>query len=327
MNDFTTTFLNRLKGITLSSNERLAMRERLVLYTDMHIASEALQTSSAYSGIFSFIMSRRFPAYALGLMLVVTLGGGVTLAADTSAPGDALYALKIHINEPVMTALAPTASGQAKVAAELATRRVDEAVTLASRGTLTTDRQTYLATEFAVRIKNAAKKADELASTGDTAGAETIKANLAANLAGEAQALGAVTTNDSEESAGLLRIVVATSQDIANTTSVTDAILASSNDTGNGSATSTEPSAVRTMAAMTKNASTSSSTPNAVRARTTVRIPRDLHLTASTTFRGHLFTSSNAFTSKTDVAIPHTAASQSDINRTQMLDGSSSLTQ
>ncbi|MGE5541202.1 MAG: hypothetical protein ACM3TU_02875 [Bacillota bacterium] len=213
MTDPTITFLKRLRGVTLSDNERLAMRERLAAYADMHpVLAPAATPAAGFFGIFS---SRSMSVYATALALFLIVGSGVTFAAEGSVPGDSLYALKIHVNEPVMSALAPTAAGQARLAATLATRRVNEAVTLASRGTLTPARQTYLKEEFAEGVTLASKKADVLASRGNVEAADTVRANFAASLAGQAQALGAVTTKDPAATADLLSTVVSTSEDIA----------------------------------------------------------------------------------------------------------------
>ncbi len=210
-----TTFLKRLKNITLSRNERLMLREKLVAYSDMHPIVEDGSIRSPFGNFFFFIESRRFTTYAMAMLLVLVGGSGVTLAADASVPGESLYSIKIHINEPVLTALTPTATGQARVAAELATRRIDEAVILASRGELTAERQTYLTQEFDMRAKVAATKADHLAATGNSIASDNVKANFVATLAGEAQALGAITTKDSGKSAELLRAVVAVSETIS----------------------------------------------------------------------------------------------------------------
>jgi hypothetical protein len=308
MTDHTTSFLKRLKGITLSNNERLQMRERVALYADMHALGEETDTATAGS-FFALIGSRRFSLYATAFLVVLIAGSGVTLAAEGSVPGDSLYALKIDVNEPVMVALAPTASGQAKVAANIATRRVDEAVTLASRGELTPERQTYLTTQFNARIKVAAKKADELASTGDSSGAETVKANLAANLAGEAQALGAVTTKDSAESSSLLRVVVATSENIS-----------SQGDQGAGIAIASDVEATTTLASGTSTVRTLARTKTASTTARTLfasRFVKRLQI-ASSTLENHAALSNFLIAQpKTDSALPQSGTSgnsSSEIN-------------
>lgn len=307
MTDPTTSFLKRLSAIALSRNERLAMRERLVAYADLHQAEASASSSPAYGGLFGFISSRSFSAYAGALMLFLVMGTGITFAAEGSAPGDSLYAIKINVNEPVMTVLAPTAKGQAKVAATLATRRVDEAVVLASRGTLTAERQTYLAKEFDVRIRIAAKKADDLASTGDAQGAEIVRADLAANLAGEAQALGAVTTSDTSGSGELLRVVVATSEsisDVGGTAAIASAIALDTDAT-----TTAEEESAPLVANQATGTPTLMAARSAKVASTTMPTRFSKHLrVASTTLRvrfaSSTLQSSGLIAPKVDVAIP-----------------------
>jgi hypothetical protein len=307
MTDHTTPFLKRLQGITLSDNERLQMRERLAAYTDMHPMPAPL--ARATFGAFSLFTARHLTVVMTALVLIVGAGSGVTLAADQSVPGDALYALKINVNEPLMSALAPTDVGQAKAAATIATRRVDEAVTLASRGDLTPDKQAYLSHAFTSSVERAAKKTDAIASSGNADGANTVKANFAADLANEAQALGAVSTTDTKARSELLRAVVATTESFADTSEGGSAVLAveqaHDTDTGHASATAATfaaPTASVRAAMLMKASATASTTVRTVAAPTTVR---HLHVTemelrtfASSTVRARLFAP------KADVAIP-----------------------
>ncbi len=312
MIDSSTTFLKRLKGIAFSKNERLMLREQLAAYADMHPALDAHAASSRMGRFFLFIESRRFSSYAMALLLIVAAGGGVTLAADTSVPGDSLYSIKIHVNEPLLTALTPTATGQAKVAAEIATRRVDEAVTLATRGELTPERQTYLTQEFDARAKIAATKADTLASLGDSVGSDNARATFAANLAGEAQALGAVTTKDSAQSADLMRAVVATSEGITSNGS-DDSIASAASVLQTDTSTSTTPVSVTAgtniehAALMVAKVGSGTTTPQAA-----ARISKHLRINVDS-LHGRLapsFTTSGFMTPKTDVAIPSAATPQ-----------------
>ncbi len=218
MTNFTIPFLKRLKSITLSNNERLQVRARLAAYSDLHPFTSPTVVTAGYGSVFSFFSSGIFPRYAMGFAALLLIVGGVSNAAEGSAPGDALYAIKIRMNEPLMAVFAPTNEGQAELASSLAARRIDEAVTLAARGELTSEREAYLSREFETRVIAAAKKTEALATTGNVEGAVRVKADFAARLAGEAQALGAVTTNDTTQSAGLLRAVVATSAEISHDT-------------------------------------------------------------------------------------------------------------
>lgn len=300
MTDHTPHFLKRLKGVALSPNERLMMRERLAAYADMH---PALDPAASNNTVLAFFSSRRFSLYAGALMAVLIVTSGVTFAAEGSVPGESLYSLKVHVNEPVMTAFSPTATGQAKVAAEIATRRADEAVVLASRGRLTTEHQEYLSQEFESRLKIATRKTDELAQAGKSVEAATVKAMLAANIAGEAQALGAVNDERNEGRREFLRVLVAVNEhiegdDIDAATAVTIAVTNQSTST-ESMTVSDEP-----VTMMAKSAAT-------VAATSTVPKAKGLHFIrlrfASTTLPVRLNAQLNTghiLAPKTDVAIP-----------------------
>ncbi len=112
MNNFD-TFLKRLKDLRLSANEHLALRERLALYADQHPPLPANLIPSPFTRLYALFASGRSPVYALALAFLVVVSGGVALAAEGSVPGESLYAIKVHVNEPVMVALAATPRGQA----------------------------------------------------------------------------------------------------------------------------------------------------------------------------------------------------------------------
>ncbi|MDB5189092.1 MAG: hypothetical protein JWL82_49 [Parcubacteria group bacterium] len=343
MIDSTTTFIKRLAGIRLSNNERLALRERLSMYADQHPAPVPASIPSPFGTFFIALGSRRFSTYAMALAVLIVATSGVTFAAEGSVPGDSLYSIKVKVNEPVMVALAPTATGQANVAARIATRRVDEAVTLATRGELTPERQAYLATEFDSSVKIAAQKADDLASSGDVTSAANVKANLAANLAGEAQALGAVATVPGEvRNNDFLAVVVATSESISSTSgsdtssaAIAAGISESASDSEEGTTTallmeqSSAPASARTMLKAATLAPVASTTPlKAKRAFITGRFGSTFNL-ASSTLRARLAAPalSNFLVPKMDVAIPkvpQTMAPEAVVNSETTTSGSNS---
>ena len=70
------------------------------------------------------------------LALLLLIGGGVTLVAEQSIPGDFLYPVKINFNEEVRSLLAVTDQDEARWQTEAAERRLSEAETLTERGVL-----------------------------------------------------------------------------------------------------------------------------------------------------------------------------------------------
>ena len=62
------------------------------------------------------------PFIAIAVVLALTLGGGVTVAADQAKPGDALYSYKVHVNDAVRHeyhALKASISGEAEADANI----------------------------------------------------------------------------------------------------------------------------------------------------------------------------------------------------------------
>ena len=96
-------------------------------------APVAVSTASPYFFFDVQFMSR---AVAGVLVFVLVGGSGVAYAAESSLPGDTLYAVKIHVNERVEIALASTPEQKLAVETTIAERRVAEAQTLAAAGRL-----------------------------------------------------------------------------------------------------------------------------------------------------------------------------------------------
>lgn len=304
MTNFNPTFLKRLKDLGLSHNEHLALRERLAAYADLHPGIAAPATAN---GFFVFLSTRRFATYAFSFLLVLGVTGGVAAASEGSVPGEALYSIKIHVNEPLMTALAATNVDQAKVAAKIATRRADEAVTLASRGELSAQNQQYLSQEFTKSVAKAADRANKLAESGDTVAAANVQADFAANLAGEAQALGALSNSqtDGQRAATekMLATVVSTSESVA------------PDDAGAATAVTVSAVANEDAASTTLTESEAASSTGALKNRSyfRTRFAQHLHVTASTTLKS-IFQSQNISNFKTDTAIPAQTTEGGDQN-------------
>jgi hypothetical protein len=81
---------------------------------------------------------------ALAILLLLTGGAGTTMAANQAMPGDSLYSVKINVNEKIKTAWALTPESDAEARLELIVRRMDEGLTLASKGDLDAETQIKL---------------------------------------------------------------------------------------------------------------------------------------------------------------------------------------
>ncbi len=286
-----TQFLQNLSHAKMTRGEKARQRAALMMYADSNPVPEVASTPTFFSML---VTSARFPLYASLMSIIVIVSGTGALAAEGSVPGDVFYSIKIHVNEPLMSALSPSAEGQARVSAELAARRVDEVVTLASTGRLTDEKQQYLSDAFAKEVEKTKTHTEVLSSKGESDTAEAVTADFTSHLAGEAQALAAIQTPTPVKTKAFLREVLAISS-------------RDTSDDGQDEETLSAKDAGIKVAARTllKNASTSDATSTAKRAISRIRkegrVPA-LMITASTTLSNVLETSSK-IVPKTDRAI------------------------
>lgn len=289
-----TSFLHTLQNVTMSTAEKTRLRSELSLYADAH---PQVATEPAPTFLSVLMSSRRFPMYATLATIVVLSSSASTLAAESSVPGDAFYAIKIHLNEPLMSAFAQSTEGQARVSSALASRRAEEVVTLASSGRLTEEKQDYLDTAFTQEVEKTKEHTEALSQRGDKALADEVTADFTVRLAGEAQALASIQTPTPPKTRTFLQKVIALSSGEQEPS--LSGVSSEGNDLVDG-AQGDNPAVSRTALLGTTSARTPkrTATVNPMKDRRT----RGLLITASTTLSRVLETSSQ-ITPKTDRAI------------------------
>ena len=141
---FFTQLKTEANKIQLTSREREAMFA--ALQSEMHggLAPSPIRVTPSPIAFFSpHLLS------SLAFVLILTvIGSGTAYAAEGALPGDVLYPIKVNVNEKIAAAVAVSAEAKAAVHARLAERRMEEAQTLASRGTLTADAKAVLEANF-----------------------------------------------------------------------------------------------------------------------------------------------------------------------------------
>lgn len=180
------SFIHGLKQIHLSTDDKAAMRARLIAYADLHEVHDTRRSVAS-----PFVMWR------LGAVLagvIILLGGsvGISYAAEDSLPGQPLYAVKVSVVEPVQGAIIPTTEGKAAWENVLAERRLAEASTLAAQNNLTASTSAYLETQIAIHTNNAEQDANTLAVAGKTQAALQVRSDLEARLSAHATLLAII---------------------------------------------------------------------------------------------------------------------------------------
>lgn len=151
------------------------------------------------------------------IALVVALGGGVSMAAQSSLPGGALYPVKVSINEEVRAAFALSAKARAQSDARRAEERLREAEELSVAGDVDVEVRADIEANFQLFADRTEARIVELTETDARAAADIasnfeialdshgkVLARLAARADGEeVRALQANTDKELKETVGL----------------------------------------------------------------------------------------------------------------------------
>jgi hypothetical protein len=101
---------------------------------------------------------------ALIIALIVALSGGTSVVAEQALPGDALYSVKVSVNEPIAGLFSVSKEAKTTWQEKLVERRLEEAGKLASKGNLDEEKRSQIETRLGDQIDRFTEKANELAS-------------------------------------------------------------------------------------------------------------------------------------------------------------------
>jgi hypothetical protein len=149
----------------------------------------------------------------IGLLIVALLGGGASVAANNSLPGDFLYPVKIDLNEKVTGVFQLSPEAKAAWEAKLAETRLDETVKLAIDNKLSADWKIKLSADFKAHADVAEKNMEDIKSGGNAATAASLAADFEAGLKARQDALAKTKDGSSTEVDSELKDVVKVRED------------------------------------------------------------------------------------------------------------------
>jgi hypothetical protein len=190
--------LNNIKkeaqAVRLSSSEKEAMRARIF---ELASASKRAQAARRSGANIFYIFHQRFAAALAALMLVVFAGGGTAYAAQGALPGEALYPVKIYVNENVQGALAISPQAKVSYNTSIAQTRLQEAQMLAAQGRLDATTSAQIESNLNQHIQQADAIAASLAQQDPAAGIEA-SVNLDSSLAAQGSILASLGGGSSD---------------------------------------------------------------------------------------------------------------------------------
>ena len=228
--------LRNLKNISLSENEKVLMRNNLKLHIKNTVPFKAESNvrksfeerlnnwrdlKSPKLSIISLYFNQFKNMPALIIALIVALSGGTSVAAVNSLPGDALYGVKVSVNEPIAGLF--TVSQEAKTVRQgkLAERRLQEVEDLVANGVFDEEKRSEIEARLNDHINKFSLNASLLASDKNKAiSSSELTARLEAVLIAHQDVLGKITikvdtaTSTREELAAIISLLKKSEGDI-----------------------------------------------------------------------------------------------------------------
>lgn len=132
------------------------------------------------------------------IAIITAVGGGTSLAAHGSLPGDALYGVKIGFNEKVVAAFKASAEAEATYEATLASRRLEEAAKIAAKNEMNADVRANIEARFDAHADRVGARIAELQAKGDVHAAADLASRFEASLRAHEAILVKLESKDEE---------------------------------------------------------------------------------------------------------------------------------
>ena len=171
-------FIHAAQGIQMTNSERNESFARIVA------DRKNSRTARTVTEIFDIYLPRFHftPVFASVLLLAMTVGGTVSYAAESALPGEFLYGIKVHINEPLAGSFKFTSESRARYETRRTIRRLEEAEHLAVRSNLSRVAAATISDKVRWHSAKVRKNIESLRSGGFADAAASLDAELMASI-------------------------------------------------------------------------------------------------------------------------------------------------
>ena len=199
-----------LRRVGLSPAEKKSVRAGVALFMEQHpvrnialarqrIEERSKSAHSAYAEVSALqsLLSRLQPMF-IALLIALVVGGGTSFAAESALPGDALYPVKVSINEEVGSFLAFSEEAQARFDTRRAEKRLEEAEQLTIKGRLDSETSASIESRFAAHAEALEEDAQAIAAKNDSRAAFEVHSNFEASLSAHERILAQLALKETD---------------------------------------------------------------------------------------------------------------------------------
>jgi|GEM_PF-6224111 len=178
-------YYKRLKreaaSIRLQATRKSEIKKHLAAFMEAHpvrVEAEPRQIVRENINYLGFLLDRMNMKIVYTALIVLLGGGGVAAAAEAAQPGDALYPVKVHVNEEVTSALKLSDASRAEWGVQRIERRLAESEKLQAEGKLDSAAQDQVDQLISAHVSSVRSLVNDLALAGDDAAVESIHEHL-----------------------------------------------------------------------------------------------------------------------------------------------------
>ena len=223
----------------LSESEKAIVRSRIAEFISFNpIRGEAhIPKERTYISIFEVGHFAKASALVL-IFAVVVAGSGVSYAASSALPGQALYNIKVNVNEKIEGGLAFSSGTKVAIESKKVERRLEEAQALVKNNKLSTENKELLQKKIEEHIEELEEKIDDLKKDGDYALVLETTGKLAPVLEIHKDILIEKSLDESGDTEDSATLIATVEDSIQKMTAEENDILAIALDTGTDADTS-----------------------------------------------------------------------------------------
>ena len=177
-------FISDARSVSLKEEEKSAMRQTLVSFVRTHPVMIGVETRQVEQrpGILQGLVSLMFKPMPLVLIIALIFGGSASFAAEQALPGDALYPVKVRVNEEVRGWVTLTPEAKAQWEARKAERRLLEAEKLVSRGEFNTQASAHIEENFEAHAQRVTERTEAFSDKENFEAAADVSARFETSL-------------------------------------------------------------------------------------------------------------------------------------------------
>ena len=191
--------IRQAKNIKLSHEEKSSIKDSLLNFISENPVRPGTEPRLGY-GSNIFLTKLNFAsAMAIFLIITVLVGGGVAVGAGNALPGDTLYPVKVGINEEVQGWLSVSEEAKANWEVERAQRRLEEAETLATDGSLDIEARENIEANFEAHADRVKERIEKFESNEDFHAAADLSSKFEISLKAHQKILNRLTAETKDE--------------------------------------------------------------------------------------------------------------------------------